>query len=640
MTTAPMPRGRGDAFDSGSREADTFLRHRGPVTGVAMIPGTSHLVSAAYDSAVASFDLVTHEAQLLGYHRHLVNQIAVEPNGRRFATCSSDYTIGIWDAHSGKPIRVLLGHADDAEAFVFIDDLTGASASRDRRILIWDLTTGAILRVLEGHEKDVLSLTYHDGRLYSSGDDMTLRVWDVASGKLLRTIGPFENETDTCAVDTINGHVALGCDDGCIRVLDIADGSLVKEIPAHGSGIKKVVASPANGDLVSAGYDQRVLLWDGATLEQKASLERHPSMWERSLNWSPDGTRLIGGTFDGTAIIWSTDGALEQEIGDQTIAKGNACLNEVAGADSGRIATCSDDGYIRLGRLSPDGGEVLETVEPLAGRMLMNAVTLDEASGLVVAGAHNQKLHIFDIDGDSLTNEREVALGEGPINSIRVAHHSEYAGESFVACYSGAIVRVVREGHPVGRINLHEGAVKSLCLHPREALGVSCGADGLLMSWTFDGRLLQRFLGHTAIINDVDISPSGDRLVSVSRDFTVKVFDLESGVLLQSIEAGHRSLKSVCFADDGYVVVGDYWGGIIGIDLESETLERRTIAQNGISGVSRADDLVAACSYDGSVYLVRPKTLEVANTLCVMRQHVAGWATVLEEIDNGNVVRL
>ena len=69
-------------------------------------------------------------------------------------------------------------------------------------------------------------------------------------------------------------------------------------------------------------------------------------------------------------------------------------------------------------------------------------------------------------------------------------------------------------------------------------------------------------------------------------------------------------------------------------------LRRRAIAQNGLSGVTRAGELVAAASYDGSVYLVRPDTRGVANTLCIMRQHVAGWPTVLQRIEAGNVVRL
>ena len=88
--------------------------------------------------------------------------------------------------------------------------------------LVWNLETGAIQRIIEGHEKDVLSVVYSDGCVYTSGDDMTLRVWDLDTGELIKMWGPFENETDSCAIDSQHGRAVLGCDDGVIRVFDIS----------------------------------------------------------------------------------------------------------------------------------------------------------------------------------------------------------------------------------------------------------------------------------------------------------------------------------------------------------------------------------------------------------------------------------
>jgi toxoflavin biosynthesis protein ToxC len=604
-----------------------FGRHRGPVTGVAMLPGTRDVVTSAYDGAVALFhldDLGGGRVDLLGYHRHLVNRIVVDDTGRRAASCSSDYTTCIWNLATHRPERVLRGHSDDVEDFVFVDETLGVSASRDRRILVWDLATGAILRVLEGHDKDVLSLAYHDGKIYSSGDDMTLRVWDLATGELVNLWGPFENETDTCAIDPLHGRVVLGCDDGCVRVFDLESGRLAKEIPAHTSGIKKVSISASSGDILSAAYDQKVLVWDADTLTEKLRVNKSPAAWERSLTFSPDGRQILAGTFDGTVLLWdAATGELLQEAGDRE-ESGNACFNDVGASAAGELALVSDDGYIRLGRLTPDTAEWGERIEPASGRMLMNAVTLDGDYGMVVAGAHNHKVYLYDLDrqNGSLTNEVEVALGEGPINSVRIAHHPGYERETFVACYSSAIVRVARDGAVRGKIQVHEGAVKALRLHPERPVGVSCGADGLLLSWSFAGELLQRFLGHTAIINDVDLAPSGERLASVSRDFSLKIYELATGRLVHSIALGRRSLKSVCFVDEDTVVVGDYWGSLIRVELAAERVSRHWVAGNGISAVARSGPYVVATSYDGAVYLVEPHALKVVRELRAMQQRL------------------
>jgi WD40 repeat protein len=189
--------------------------------------------------------------------------------------------------------------------------------------------------------------------------------------------------------------------------------------------------------------------------------------------------------------------------------------------------------------------------------MLANAITMDEQYQVVVSGAHDQTLHIFDKQDSSLGNEIEVRLGEGPINCVRIAH-----------------------------------------------------------------QLLERFAGHMAIVDDVDIDPSGQMIVSVSRDFTAKVYRLDDGKLLHSFCLGHRSPKGVCFLDPQTVIVTNYWGSLLRIDLRSGEILSRPIAENGISAVARSGEYLVAVSYDGVAYLVRPADLGVANTLRSMQQRL------------------
>jgi WD40 repeat protein len=258
----------------------------------------------------------------------------------------------------------------------------------------------------------------------------------------------------------------------------------------------------------------------------------------------------------------------------------------------------------------------------------MNAVTLDAESGLVACGAHNHTLYIFDWVAGELRNERALALRQGPINSIRVAHHPGHEDELFVACYSGAIVRVSRDGCMTGTVDVHEGAVKALRIHPHRPLGVSCSADGALWSWSLDGHPVQRYLGHMAIVDDVDIDPTGRYLASVSRDFTLKVYRLDDGMMYRSISLGRRSPKSMCFLDERTVIVGNYWGELIKVELPSEHVSRRTVARNGLSSVCRQGRDVITSSYDGALYLVDPKDLRVVNCLRAMTQRVAETAHV------------
>ncbi|WP_018132423.1 WD40 repeat domain-containing protein [Effusibacillus pohliae] len=609
-----------DVFETGVR--DSFTKHRGPVTSVAQVGTTQNVVTSAYDGAVAMFDLNNGSARLLGYHNHLVNRIVVNKEGTKAASCSSDYTIRIWNLQTCEVEKILCGHSDDVEDFGFVSEHVGVSASRDQRILVWDLTTGAIENVLEGHEKDVLSLAYHEGKIYSSGDDKTLRVWDLQTGQILNMWGPFEVETDTCAIDVHHNRVILGCDDGYIRVFDIENGLLLSEIQAHRSGIKKVSISPVSGDILSAAYDQQLLIWDAESFELKLWLENYPTKWERSLTWSTNGETVLAGTFDGTVLAWDVlTGKFLQEVGNEGDVKGNPCFNDVAVTDNGELALVSDDGYIRLKKITRES-VLSEAFEPVSGRFLMNGVSINEKYNLVVGGAHNQKLHIFTNANGNLCDGKEVWIGEGPINTIRISEHPGYEGESFVGCYSGAIVRVGRDGSIKGHLRVHDGAVKALRLHPKKTLGLSCSAAGELLSWTYEGEVLHRYLGHTAIINDTDMDPTGKFFASVSRDFTLKVYEFFTGRLLHSFSLGRRSLKSVCFYDEDTIVVGDYWGHLVRVQLSKGDVLRRKIAGNGISSLARMNNQIVAVSYDGGIYFVNPYELTNLKTIKEMEQKV------------------
>lgn len=622
--------------DSGNA---VFSRHRGPVTCVAGVPGTRLAVSSGYDSAVGVIDLEAESIELLGYHRHLVNRVVVNPAGTVAATCSSDYTACLWDIRERTPIRVLRGHWDDVEDFAFVSDHVGVSVSRDRRVLVWDLDSGAVMNILEGHHRDVLSVVHADGLLYTSGDDMTLRQWDLQSGALLQVWGPFDVETDTCAIDPMNGRVVLGGDDGAIRIFSIEGGQALHTIQAHRSGIKKVAVSPQTGNILSAAYDQRIRIWDHASFEPLLELQGHAATWERSLNWSPDGQTVLAGTFDGTVLSWNaSSGALQCEIGGDDATPGNACLNDVSCDPQGVAVTVSDDGLLRTALVAGESPHWLHQGIPGEGRVLMNAVTVSPDPGaekgqLVWCGAHDHRLYLCRSAGGSLEMLHSLALGEGPINCIRVlpdpAGVDDSAQVAYAACYSGAVVklRLGSKGQLAveSKLELHEGAVKAVRIRAQQDLGASGAADGSLCTWTLDGDIRHHLAGHTAIVDDVDFDPSGMLLASVSRDFTVNVYEVESGRLRHSILLGRESPKCVLFWDSDTVFVGNYWGHVWKVTLKDERVTAYQFADNGISSLSRSPNGLLAASYDGSLTLLDPSSMTVLSQLHGLQQKLPGF---------------
>ena len=86
---------------------------------------------------------------------------------------------------------------------------------------------------------------------------------------------------------------------------------------------------------------------------------------------------------------------------------------------------------------------------------------------------------------------------------------------------------------------------------------------------------------------------------------------------------GYQSPKGICFSDDKNVVISNYWGELINVQLSDERVTRQLIAQNGISAICRNGKNLVASSYDGSIYLVEPKSLKIVNKISAMTQKVA-----------------
>ena len=68
---------------------------------------------------------------------------------------------------------------------------------------------------------------------------------------------------------------------------------------------------------------------------------------------------------------------------------------------------------------------------------------------------------------------------------------------------------------------------------------VSASSDKTLKVWDLEtGRALRTLEGHSSLLNDVAVNGDGRRAVSASTDNTLKVWDLETGREICALE-GH-----------------------------------------------------------------------------------------------------
>ena len=97
---------------------------------------------------------------------------------------------------------------------------------------------------------------------------------------------------------------------------------------------------------------------------------------------------------------------------------------------------------------------------------------------------------------------------------------------------------------------------------------VSASDDHTLKVWDLDtGRALRTLEGHCPDVSGVTVTPDGKRAVSASGDHTLKVWDLETGLLIATFHCDAPA-RCCAFVDEQRIVAGDGGGRVYILSLE------------------------------------------------------------------------
>jgi WD40 repeat protein len=205
-------------------------------------------------------------------HSDVVVKVAWSPDGKYIASGSIDNTIQVWDAMTGKRLRLYdTGYRGDISNTAFAWSPDGkyiASANVDRTVQVWDVMTGRLRLTYRGHPDGAFTVGWSpDGKyIASGGSDMTVQVWDAMTGHLQSTY-------------RVQGH----------------SNSVIFGLVW--SPDSKYIATP------SLGTDHTINVWDAMAGRLRLTYTGHSEV-PAPLAWSPDGKYIVSGSFDGTAQVW------------------------------------------------------------------------------------------------------------------------------------------------------------------------------------------------------------------------------------------------------------------------------------------------------------------------------------------------
>lgn len=249
----------------------------------------------------------------LSGHRAYLEAVAFSPDGKWLASGGWDNELRIYKADTPKQwseVRVHKSHKAAITSIAFSKDgKFVASASKDFTIQVYETETGKAIFSASDHKDAVTRVLFDSKSKYvmSSSVDGTIRMYDLLEPKnnekprFIQYGRPINSFCPT--VDGKGFFVASNK-----AVIDIVDfkATVLKTLAGHTDVVTSIALSPDGKKLISGSYDKTVVIWDLSTGKALNTLKGHT--WKvTSANWSNDGKYAVSTGNEGESLVWETE---------------------------------------------------------------------------------------------------------------------------------------------------------------------------------------------------------------------------------------------------------------------------------------------------------------------------------------------
>lgn len=273
---------------------------RGHANQVRSVAGLQdgRLVSGSYDGQVLVWDVSARTSRRIGSHSSWCVSVAAPRRRGPVVTGSRDGLICVWDPDGA---TAPVAHSQGVRALVVSAEVAYACVGKQIRRL--DLSAGRPLAPLAGHRRPVVALAMTPSGLVSSSYDNTVRRWDIATG------------ADAVLSDEAGAGALAITGDGAAIVAVAKDATwyqwdaVTGQAGPAGAGADRyrpVLALSLDGETLAIATSKHLIeVWQRRACRLRLPpLEGHAGYVEH-LEITPDGGRLVSGSWDRTVRVWS-----------------------------------------------------------------------------------------------------------------------------------------------------------------------------------------------------------------------------------------------------------------------------------------------------------------------------------------------
>jgi len=481
-----------------------------------------------------------------GFHRRQVTALAAAFSGTHIVTGTADGNVRLWDAASGKCVRVFdCGGPTLSGIFTTPGTNRMVTAFLFGNKKVWDLETGDCLSTLSNHPGDPVHCD--DDHLFCRQN------WNVRS--FVRGKGPDSKRSEAL-------------------IYDVNTGKTVRAFRIEESHISSLAVSPDGGKIAAAGDDQSVRVWDvvsEAMLYQSRRWLKRPVV----VGFSPDSRSVVINLTDGVEVRDVTGPGASSTIALPSLKvpyRASHALNGYRLIENQiDLLDLNPLSHIRV--IDIRTGQVEDT-HTFAGAMELQSLTED---GRFCLGFRRGWIDVWDMESHemtaSLSTSREYNGYAGGYNRIatvngRIAISREESVIRLIDPASGGPARILPAGQPV----------RDLMATP-DGRGVLTMLNGTVKYWDLSsGRCLREFgIPDMELWDDL---PQGAPVMAVTPDGRHLVLPSEDGVTIHDLSTGRH---------EGGFPLTEKTGGPCALYVTGDG--KRLMAVAGPGGLLRSYDL-------------------------------------------------
>lgn len=513
-------------------------------------------LSNSTEVAIASETLAT--LALLNYNNHQVRHFEAPQNKSKMASMllsmandsvlisTSDDIINVWDVINLSFSYSLEDHQDKILCVEKVNEDVFASGSKDNTIKIWSVGHQTLLKNMTGHENAVGCLKFcsTSKRLISGSRDDYVKIWNLETSLCEHTLIGHCSWISSVDVSYNGSIVASGSSDGKVKLWNTKLGKEQIKQPKfvhHQKLCNGAVISNNGYYAATISGKEKLIVWNESKTIALREIESDPAC----VAFANENSKLVIGTGEGFVNVYDiTDEAFYLCFSHKSHYKsvvGVTLLDKTK-----TVVSVGEDGNVTLCDLHFQ--EELQRLECHSSNI--SSFCLSQETGLLATGGGDNVVTVCRINNEEIVIKMKLEGHEKMISCVTTSVCNNYLlsgdGAGFIFVWK------LSDGENILKIrSAHDSVTEIISLQDNKFISASLDILRQLKRWDVSSEeAVTEYEGHANAVLCVKCTEDNKYMLSSSRDGTIKLWDIASGDLLDSIDfhspIKHLDISSLC----------------------------------------------------------------------------------------------